>query len=58
MLGSFISGEMWDRFGPIAVFGAASLVCVLAFVIALRWITIDESVAAIHPDQKVIEEEL
>ncbi|MGH8558760.1 MAG: MFS transporter [Methylococcales bacterium] len=43
MLGSFTSGELWDRFGPIAVYGAASCVCLLAYLIGLRWIGIKEA---------------
>jgi MFS transporter, PPP family, 3-phenylpropionic acid transporter len=58
MVGSFASGEMWDRFGPIAVYGAASLVCLLAFLIAFRWIWISEPAAFSPLADKVIEEEL
>ncbi|MGH8547395.1 MAG: MFS transporter [Methylococcales bacterium] len=58
MLGSFISGEMWDRFGPVVVHGAASLVCLLAFMIAFRWIRMNETLAASPLPEKVIEEEL
>lgn len=43
MLGSFGSGELWDRFGPVVVYGLASWICLLAFLIGLRWISIGES---------------
>ncbi len=58
MAGSFASGETWDRFGPIAVYGAASLVCLLAFAIVFRWIRISDPVEFNPLDDKVIEEEL
>lgn len=58
MLGSFISGEMWDRFGPVVVHGASSWVCLVAFMIAFKWIRINETVEVSPLQEKVIEEEL
>ncbi len=56
MLGSFFSGWLWQRFGPEQVFMGASIVCVIAFLIA--WIGIDEKPLLKKPDLLVIEEDL
>ena len=58
MVGSFASGEMWDSFGPVAVYGFASAICLLAFGVAWRWFRIDEYAGACVLDEKMIEEEL
>lgn len=58
MVGSFVSGKMWDDCGPVVVYGAASVVCVVAFMIGWRWIRIGECVEQIGIGDRVIEEEL
>ncbi|MGR9107185.1 MAG: MFS transporter [Gammaproteobacteria bacterium] len=57
MLGSYLSGAMWDHFGRLVVYQAASSVSLLAFVIAFRWLRVDEGVEADRFGGHVIEEE-
>jgi PPP family 3-phenylpropionic acid transporter len=42
MLGSLVSGTLWDELGARQVFCGASAVCLLALVIAWVWVRTNE----------------
>ena len=56
MLGSYYSGWFWQRFGPEYVFMGASVVCMIALVIA--WLWIDDNPVMGHVELLVVEEDL
>ena len=58
MIGSFASGALWNHFTPIVVYGLASAICILAFLIAFQWIRIDDGAGFEPAEEPLINEEL